>query len=131
MEAGGIIFRSVFLHVLFAPFSQHVVHFWIIFGGVSEVFGEPWTSENHAKVYNYMHFHALDPLGAESVSGSASGRGLGCVFQDFGFDWGTHWASVWAVLAADSGSDFGGGFWQATRTKISLKCFARRQGRGL
>ena len=39
-----------------------------------------------------MHFQGLGPLGAESGSGSAFGRGLACVFQDFGADWGTHWA---------------------------------------
>ena len=84
-----------------------------------EVFGEPWTSENHAKVYNYMNFYALDPLGAESVSGSASGRGLGCVFQDLGADGGTHWDSNWQLLAGFSSSDFAGGFWQTPRTKSS------------
>ena len=56
-----------------------------------EAFWEPWTFENHAKVYNYMHFQGLDPCGAESVSGSVFGRGLACVFQDFGADWETHW----------------------------------------
>ena len=44
-----------------------------------EAFGEPWTLENHAKVYNYMHFQGLDPFGAESVPGSAFGRGLACI----------------------------------------------------
>ena len=78
-----------------------------------KVFGEPCPPENHAKVFNYMHFQGSDPLGAESVSGSASGRGLGCVFQDLGTDWGTHWGSNWALLAVFSGSDFGGGFWTA------------------
>ena len=63
------------------------------------VFGEPWTLENHAKVYNYMQFQGLDPFGAESVSGSASGRRLGCVFQDLGADWGTHWGSNLPLFA--------------------------------
>ena len=44
-----------------------------------EAFGEPWAFENHAKVYNYMEFHGLDPCGAESVSGSAFGKGLACI----------------------------------------------------
>ena len=94
LAAGGRIFRGVFLHVLVVPFFQHVVHFVMLFGVFWEVFWEPWPLGNHAKVYNYMHFHALDPLGAESVSGSASGRGLGCVFQDLGADWDTHWVSI-------------------------------------
>ena len=76
MKAGGIIYQSVFSDVFLVLFLWHVVHVGMICGGVSEVFGKPWTSDNHAKVYNYMHFYALDPLGAESVSGSASGRGL-------------------------------------------------------
>ena len=70
---------------------------WCILGRFLEMFweafGEPGALENHAKVYNYMHFQGLDPFAAESVSGSASGRGLGCVFQDLGADWGTHWGS--------------------------------------
>ena len=41
-----------------------------------EAIGEPWTFENQAKVYNFMQFQGLDPFGAESVSGSAFGRGL-------------------------------------------------------
>ena len=96
-----------------------------------EVFWEPWPPENHAKVYNYMQFHALDPVRAESLSGSASGRGRGYVFQDLGADWGTHWASVWPLLAVFLSSDFGGGFWQATGTKKYLKQVGRRRGRGL
>ena len=83
-----------------------------------EAFGEPWTLENHAKVYNYMHFQGLDPFGAESVSGSASGRGLGCVFQDLGADWGTHWVSILPLFADFSGSDFGGGFGMAKTKKL-------------
>ena len=82
-----------------------------------EAFGEPWTLENHAKVYNYMHFQGLEPFGAESVSGSAFGRGLACVFQDLGADWGTHWGSILLLLVAFSGSDFGGGFGMAKRTE--------------
>ena len=82
-----------------------------------EAFGEPWTLEHHAKVYNYMHFQGLDPFGAESVSGSASGRGLGCVFQDLGADWGTHWGSILQLLAVFSGSDFGAGFGMAKRSE--------------
>ena len=80
-----------------------------------EVFWKPWTLENHTKVYNYMHFQGLDPFGAESVSGSASGRGLGCVLQDFGSDWGTHWDSNLQLLAAFPGSDFG--VWMAKKAK--------------
>jgi len=71
-----------------------------------EAFGEPWTFENHTKVYNYMHFQGLDPFGAESVSGSALGRGLACVFQDLGADWDTHWGSICPLVAAFSGSEF-------------------------
>ena len=96
-----------------------------------EAFGEPWTFENHAKVYNCMHFQGLDHFGAESVSGSAFGRGLACVFQDLGADWGTHWGSVWALLAIFSGADFGASFWQAPGSKSSWKWFGRRRGRGL
>ena len=59
-----------------------------------EAFWEPWALENHAKVFNSMQFQGLDPFGAESVSGSAFGRGLACVFQDLGADWGTHWGSI-------------------------------------
>ena len=66
----------------------------MIFGSVLEAFGEPWTFANDAKVCNYMHFQGLDPFGAESVLGSASGRGLACVFQDFGADWDTHGVSI-------------------------------------
>ena len=82
LEADGIVFRIVFLNAFGVLFCQHVVHFGMIFGCVLE----PWASENHAKVYNCRQFHAFDPLGTESVSESASGRGLGCVFQDFGGD---------------------------------------------
>ena len=96
-----------------------------------EVFWEPWAFENHAKVYNCMHFHALDPLGAESVSGSASGRGLACVFQFVGSDWGTHWGSNLPLWAAFPGSDFGAGFGMAKRSKQVKKWVGRRQGRGL
>ena len=49
-----------------------------------EAFGEAWSPENHAKVYNYMHFQGLGSFGAESVSGSAFGRA----------DWDTHWEPV-------------------------------------
>ena len=56
-----------------------------------EAFGEAWAPENHAKVYNYMHFQGLGPFGAESVSGSAFGRDLACIWADLGADWGTHW----------------------------------------
>ena len=86
-----------------------------------EAFGEPWTLGNHAKVYNRIHFQGLDPFGAESVSGSASGRGLACVFQDLGADWGTHWDSIWQLLAAFSGSDFGGGFGMAKKRENFVK----------
>ena len=75
-----------------------------------------------------MHFQGLDLFGAESVSGSASGRGLGCVFQDLGADWGTHWGSKLPLLAVFSSSDFGGGFWQATWTNKYLKQVAAGAG---
>ena len=42
-------------------------------------------------MYNYMHFQGLGPFGAESVSGSAFGRDLACIWADLGADWGTHW----------------------------------------
>ena len=86
-----------------------------------EAFWEPWALENHAKVYKCMHFQGLDPFGAESVSGSAFGRGLACVFQDLGADWGTHWGSIWQLLAACSGSDFGGGFGMAKKREKFVK----------
>ena len=44
-----------------------------------------------------MHFQGLDPFGAESVSGSASGKGLACVFEDVGADLGTHWNSIYVL----------------------------------
>ena len=54
-----------------------------------KAFGKAWGPENHAKVYNYMHFQGLGPFGAESVSGSAFGRDLACIWADLGADWGT------------------------------------------
>ena len=59
-----------------------------------EAFGEAWAPENHAKVYNSMHFQGLGPFGAESVSGSAFGKVLACIWADLGADWGTHWEPV-------------------------------------
>ena len=35
-------------------------------------------------MYSYVHFQSLDPFGAESVSGSAFGKGPVGVFQDLG-----------------------------------------------
>ena len=96
-----------------------------------EAFGEPWTLGNHAKAYNCMQFQGLDRLDAESVSGSAFGRGLAGIPYDLGADWGTHWGSILLVLPAFSGSDFGGGFRKAKRSKKFVKWFGRRQGRGL
>ena len=95
-----------------------------------EAFGEPWTFENHAKVYNYMHFQGLDPCGAESVSGSAFGRGLACVFRDLGADRGTHWGSFWPLLAALSGSDFAGGFGMAKKKELKVVEVGGAGGRG-
>ena len=63
-----------------------------------------------------MHFQGLDPFGAESVSVSAFGKGLACVFQDLGADWGTHWGSMWQLLAAFSGFDLGGGLGMAKKS---------------
>ena len=34
-----------------------------------------------------MHFQALGSFGAESVSGSAFGRDLACIWADLGADW--------------------------------------------
>ena len=59
-----------------------------------EAFGEAWSPENHAKVYNYMHFQGLGSFGADSVSGSAFGRDLACIWADLGADWDTHWEPV-------------------------------------
>jgi len=62
----------------------------VCLGGIGSL--EPL--ENHIEVYNCMHFHGLDPFGAESVSGSAFGTGPACVFEDLGADWDTHWDSI-------------------------------------
>ena len=48
-----------------------------------EVFGEPWTSGNHAKVYNYMHFHALDPFGTFFWILVPIGAPIGAPFGNF------------------------------------------------
>ena len=56
-----------------------------------KAFGKAWAPENHAKVYNYMHFQGFGSFGPESVSGSGFGRDLACIWADLGADWGTHW----------------------------------------
>ncbi len=66
-----------------------MVHFGVILGSVLGGIWGAWTLENHAKVFNCMHFQGLDPFVAESVSGSAFGRGLAGILCDFGADWGT------------------------------------------
>ena len=51
-----------------------------------------------------MHFQGLGSFRAESVSGSAFGKDLACIWVDVGADWGTHWEplglcfSVWGLL---------------------------------
>ena len=59
-----------------------------------EAFGQAWAPENHAKVYNRMHLQGLGPFEAESVSGSAFGKDLACIWADLGADWDTHWEPV-------------------------------------
>ena len=103
----------------------------MIFGSVLGSIWRLWTLENHAKVCNYMQFQGLDPFDAESVSGSVSGRGLGCVFQDLGADWGTHWIPfshfeqffLPLFLEAVFGRQLG--------VKTLRNGWGRRQGRGL
>ena len=67
-----------------------------------EAFGEAWAPENHAKVYNYMRFQGLGPFRAESVSGSAFGRDLACIWADLGADWAPI-GSLWAFVSASGG----------------------------
>ena len=65
-------FVGVFFGIAFFSIWCARVWIWERFGWV---FGGPWTSANHAKVCNCMHFHALDPLGAESFSRPAAEGG--------------------------------------------------------
>ena len=67
-----------------------------------EAFGEACAPENHAKVYNYMQFQGLGPFGAESVSGSAFGRDLACIWADLDADW-VPIGSLWASVSASGG----------------------------
>ena len=67
-----------------------------------EAFGEAWSPENHAKVYNYMQFQGLGPFGAESVSGSAFGKVLACIWADLA-PIGAPIGSLWASVSASGG----------------------------
>ena len=79
-----------------------------------ESFGEPRALENHAQVYNYMHFQGLGPFGAESASGSALGRDLACIWADLRVDWVTHWEPV----------GFGFSVWGLPLWHVDFLCFS-------
>ena len=96
-----------------------------------KAFGEPWALENHAKVYNYMHFQGLGPFCAESGSGSA----FGGVWHAF--------CEILVPIGAPIGAPFGyfGQFFQGLileavlggqkGAKVSKSRWGRRQWRGL
>ena len=93
-----------------------------------EAFGKAWAPENHAKVYNYMHFQGLGSFGAESVSGSAFGRDLACIWADLGADWDTFKEpvgfcfSVWGLpLWHVDFLCFLEGFWDLSKSRAGQK----------
>ena len=69
----SMCFSGLLFYIEFHIWGLFLEAFW-------EAFGEPGALGNHAKVHNYMQLQGLHPFGAESVSGSAFGRGLGCIF---------------------------------------------------
>ena len=67
-----------------------------------EALGEALAPGNHAKLYNYMQFQGLGPFGAESISGSAFGRVLACIWADLVLI-GAPIGSLWASVSASGG----------------------------
>jgi hypothetical protein len=65
------LFFEVFCHMFFRFACKSMGGILSSFLAVLwEVFREPWTCENHLKVYNYIHFQGFDHFGAESVWGT-------------------------------------------------------------